>query len=61
MQELRMTNTKIVPFLMNLSSEESCDTRMSISPIVFLIDVHSHGTPVQSTEILSLSGLAKQI
>lgn len=38
-------NAKIIPFLMNFSSEESWATRMSISPIIFLIGVHSHGTP----------------
>lgn len=40
-----MKNTMIIPFLMNFSSDESWATRMSISPIIFLIGVHSHGTP----------------
>lgn len=40
-----MKNAEILPFLMNFSSEESCATRMSISPIIFLIGVHSQGAP----------------
>lgn len=45
---------KIIPFLMNFSSEESCATRMSISPIIFLIGVHSHGIPVQATDMFRI-------
>lgn len=52
---------KIIPFLMNFSSEESCATRMSISPIIFLIGAHSHGIPVQATGMFRILQFDKLI
>lgn len=48
-REKKSRNHVIIPFLMNFSSDDSWATMMSISPIMFLMGVHSQGTPVEAT------------